>query len=74
MKPWILYDFRTPRRINHFQQGFNLKGLIGADKQRKKQAFYVLQQFYWEKKKQEAASSRLRETRWGGLFFERDQR
>ncbi len=56
MTPWLLYDFRTPRRINHFQRGFNLKGLIGADKQRKKQAFYVLQQFYLEKKKQEAAS------------------
>jgi beta-glucuronidase len=46
--PWILYDFRASRRFNRFQQGWNRKGLIAADKQTKKLAFYVLQQFYQE--------------------------
>jgi beta-glucuronidase len=49
MSPWILYDFRASRRFNRFQQGYNRKGLIASDKQTKKLAFYVLQQFYQEK-------------------------
>ncbi len=49
ISPWILYDFRTPRRINRFQRGFNRKGLIAADKQTRKLAFYILQAFYREK-------------------------
>ncbi len=49
MSPWLLYDFRASRRFNRFQQGYNRKGLIAADKQTKKLAFYVLQQFYREK-------------------------
>ncbi|MGI9492500.1 MAG: glycoside hydrolase family 2 protein, partial [Geminicoccaceae bacterium] len=44
--PWILYDFRTERRKNSFQQGYNLKGLIDADKGTKKLAFDALKQFY----------------------------
>jgi beta-glucuronidase len=46
MSPWLLYDFRTPRRCNRFQRGFNRKGLIAEDKQTKKLAFYILQKFY----------------------------
>lgn len=49
MSPWILYDFRASRRYNRFQQGWNRKGLIAADKQTKKLAFAVLQAFYQEK-------------------------
>ena len=49
MSPWILYDFRTPRRCNRFQKGFNRKGLIAEDKKTKKLAFYTLQKFYREK-------------------------
>ena len=49
LAPWILYDFRASRRFNRFQQGYNRKGLIAADKTTKKLAFYVLQQFYQEK-------------------------
>ena len=44
--PWILYDFRTERRKNSFQRGYNLKGLIDADKETKKLAFDALKQFY----------------------------
>lgn len=44
--PWILYDFRAHRRCNRYQQGYNRKGVIGADKRTRKQAFYVLQDYY----------------------------
>jgi beta-glucuronidase len=46
MSPWILYDFRCPRRLNRYQEGFNRKGLIDADRTTKKAAFTVLAQFY----------------------------
>ncbi len=44
--PWILYDFRTERRKNSFQHGYNRKGLIDADKETKKLAFEALKHFY----------------------------
>ena len=44
--PWILYDFRCPRRLNRYQEGFNRKGLIDADRERKKPAFYVMKEYY----------------------------
>jgi beta-glucuronidase len=43
---WLLYDFRSERRQNAFQRGFNRKGLIAADKRTKKGAFTVLRDFY----------------------------
>jgi beta-glucuronidase len=44
--PWILNDFRSPRRLlPGIQDGWNLKGLIGHDG-RKKEAFFVLQKIY----------------------------
>jgi beta-glucuronidase len=46
MTPWILYDFRCPRRLNRYQEGFNRKGLIDADRVTRKAAFYVLRDFY----------------------------
>ncbi len=39
---WLLYDFRTERRQTSFQRGLNRKGLIGADKETKKLAFFAL--------------------------------
>jgi len=46
MTPWILCDFRSPKRpLPHFEDGWNRKGLIGSNGERK-EAFYVLQQFY----------------------------
>ena len=44
--PWLLYDYRSERRQNPFQQGFNCKGLITADKRTRKEAFYILRDFY----------------------------
>ncbi len=46
MSPWILYDFRVERRQNIFQNGYNHKGLIAADKQTRKKAFRILSDFY----------------------------
>ena len=48
--PWILVDFRSPRRIlPKIQDGFNRKGLISEDGKKKK-AFYVLKTYYDSKK------------------------
>ena len=45
LSPWILKDFRSPRRQNGFQQGWNRKGLVSETGQRK-QAFAVLADYY----------------------------
>jgi beta-glucuronidase len=46
--PWILTDFRSPRRpLPGIQDFYNRKGLISSRGERK-QAFYVLQNFYRE--------------------------
>lgn len=46
--PWILADFRSPRRmLIPYQDGWNRKGLISETGNRKK-AFFVLQKFYEE--------------------------
>jgi beta-glucuronidase len=46
--PWILKDFRSPHRnLPVLQDGYNRKGLISENGERKK-AFYVLQSFYRE--------------------------
>ena len=47
--PWILTDFRSPRRpLPKIQDYWNRKGLI-SNRGEKKKAFYVLQQWYREK-------------------------
>jgi beta-glucuronidase len=52
--PWILKDFRSPRRtLPHIQDYFNRKGLI-TDHGEKKKAFFVLQRFYRELQEIEA--------------------
>jgi beta-glucuronidase len=46
MSPWILVDFRSPRRpLPGVQDGWNRKGLVSNDGV-KKQAFFVLQSHY----------------------------
>ncbi len=50
--PWILMDFRSPRRnLRHIQKDYNRKGLISENGIRKK-AFYILQEYYDQKRKQ----------------------
>lgn len=45
MTPWILRDFRCPRRTSVTQRYFNTKGLVSAEGKRK-MAYYVLRDFY----------------------------
>ena len=50
ISPWILMDFRSPRRqLTGFQDYFNRKGLV-SERGEKKKAFYTLKKFYEEKK------------------------
>ncbi|MEP6682589.1 MAG: glycoside hydrolase family 2 TIM barrel-domain containing protein [Parafilimonas sp.] len=52
LTPWILVDFRSPKRMNpDYQNGWNRKGLISETGQ-KKEAFYVLKDFYDQKEKE----------------------
>ena len=54
LTPWILVDFRSPRRnLAHIKDGWNRKGLISNNGQKKK-AFYTLKKYYDEKAKQYA--------------------
>jgi beta-glucuronidase len=46
MSPWILYDFRSPRRLNRHEEGFNRKGLVDADRVTEKKAYALLRDFY----------------------------
>ena len=50
MTPWILYDFRCPRRTSYVQGYYNRKGLFSEDKQYKKMAYDILKAFYQELK------------------------
>lgn len=46
ISPWVLKDFRSARRLlPQTQDGFNRKGLV-SDRGERKQAFYVLQDYY----------------------------
>lgn len=47
--PWIIKDFRSPRRnLSEIQDEYNRKGLTD-EKGNKKKAFYVMQKYYSEK-------------------------
>jgi beta-glucuronidase len=49
MSPWLLMDFRSPRRpLAGVQDYYNRKGLL-SDRGQRKLAFYVLQKFYSER-------------------------
>lgn len=51
--PWLLIDFRSPRRVlPGVQDGFNRKGLL-SEEGVKKQAFAVLQKYYQQKADEE---------------------
>ena len=53
--PWILCDFRSPKRqLPGIQDGWNRKGLIGQNGE-KKAAFSVLKNFYTTKAKTDEA-------------------
>jgi beta-glucuronidase len=49
MSPWVLMDFRSPRRVlPGIQDNFNRKGLV-SEQGEKKEAFKILQKAYTEK-------------------------
>lgn len=48
ISPWVLFDFRSPRRTNRFQRGYNRKGLVDETRTYRKPAFYTLQAYYRE--------------------------
>ena len=59
--PWILMDFRSPRRqLPKIQDFFNRKGLV-SDRGQKKKAFFVMQRFYGELAAQWAATGSPRQ-------------
>jgi beta-glucuronidase len=50
LSPWVLNDFRSPKRNNPvYQEGWNRKGLFD-DKGNKKKAFYIMKAYYDEMK------------------------
>ena len=50
--PWVLKDFRSPRRqMTGIQDDFNRKGLV-SDRGGRKSGFYVMQKWYEELKEQ----------------------
>lgn len=52
VSPWVLFDFRSPFRFHPTNQdGWNRKGLVSDQGQRKK-AWYVMHDYY-QKKQQE---------------------
>ena len=51
ISPWVLADFRSPKRNNPiYQEGWNRKGLF-SNEGKKKKAFYVLKEYYDQMKK-----------------------
>lgn len=44
--PWVLFDYVSMRRMSHLQRGYNLKGIIGADRIHKKLAYHVVKEIY----------------------------
>lgn len=57
--PWILYDYRTPKRLGAYQNGYNIKGLVTADRIREKPAFEVMKKFYEEVSKNEGNDGKI---------------
>lgn len=46
ISPWVLFDFRSPYRFHPVNQdGWNRKGVL-SDKGEKKQAWYIMHEFY----------------------------
>ena len=44
--PWVLFDFRSPTRLNYQNQnGWNRKGLV-SDKGKRKKAWHVMKDYY----------------------------
>ena len=58
ISPWILADFKSPKRNNPvYQEGWNNKGLIDHHG-KKKPAFYILKAYYTEMKQRMASQTK----------------
>lgn len=56
VSPWVLYDFRSPTRFHPTnQEGWNRKGLVSDQGQRKK-AWYVMHEFYEQMRMKDAVN------------------
>lgn len=65
--PWILMDFRSPRRpLPGIQDFYNRKGLI-SDRGEKKKAFYVMQRYYHELSVESFVNKDLPQRTQGGM-------
>lgn len=54
VSPWVLFDFRSPTRLHPTNQdGWNRKGLV-SDQGQRKQAWYVMHDYYAKKKAEDA--------------------
>ncbi len=59
LSPWILTDFRSPKRNNpQYQEGWNNKGLLDHQGNKKK-AFYILKSYYDEKEREQKTKGAL---------------
>lgn len=58
--PWILFDYRTPKRLGKYQKGYNIKGLVTADRKYEKLAYRVMQEFYQKKCEEDQGTCRPR--------------
>lgn len=46
VSPWILFDYKSPGRMNQiYQKGYNRKGLL-SEKGEKKKAWYIMNEYY----------------------------
>jgi len=48
---WIYRDFKSPKRTNQFQQGFNRKGIVSGEKNEKKLIAYAIPKIIDKKRK-----------------------
>lgn len=48
---WIYRDFRAPKRLNKFQQGYNRKGIVSGEHNEKKLIYYRFPKIISEKRK-----------------------
>jgi len=48
---WIYRDFRAPKRLNKFQQGYNRKGIVSGENNEKKLIYYRFPKIISEKRK-----------------------
>ena len=58
--PWVLYDYASMRRMSSLQKGYNLKGIISADREHRKLAYQVVKEAYGRRAEQEEKEQKER--------------